>query len=60
MNNIDSNTGEIVMYQPDETIRQWVGGHPVFFSAAGGNSQKDFRHPYFGIPPQLNDALIHK
>jgi len=21
MNNIDSNTGEIVMYQPDETIR---------------------------------------
>jgi len=35
-----------------------VGGHPVFFSAAGGNSQYDFKHPYFGIPPQLNDALL--
>ena len=37
-----------------------VGGHPVFFSAAGGYSQYDFKHPFFGIPPKLNDALLKR
>ena len=36
MNNIDSNTGEIVMYQPDETIRLEVrmGEETVWLSQA--------------------------
>ena len=36
MNNIDSNTGEIVMYQPDETIRLEVRmeGETVWLSQA--------------------------
>ena len=37
-----------------------VGGHPVFFSAAGGYSEYDFKHPFFGIPPKLNDALLKR
>lgn len=50
---------EILEFFPAEFVCM-VGGHPVFFSAAGGNSQLDFRHPYFGIPPQLNDALLKR
>ena len=36
MNNIESNTGEIVMYQPDETIRLEVRmeGETVWLSQA--------------------------
>ena len=50
---------EILEIFPAEFVCM-VGGHPVFFSAAGGNSQLDFKHPYFGIPPQLNDALLKR
>jgi hypothetical protein len=35
-----------------------IGGHPVFFSAAGGCSQYGFQNHYFGIPTQQSDALL--
>lgn len=37
-----------------------VGGHLVFFSAAGGNSQCDFKHHYFGIPSQQRETLLKR
>lgn len=48
---------EILEIFPAEFVCM-VGGHPVFFSAAGGNSQYDFRHPYFRIPTEQSDALL--
>ena len=35
-----------------------IGGHPVFFSAAGGCSQYGFQNHYFGIPAQQSDAIL--
>ena len=38
MNNIESSTGEIVMYQPDETIRLEVRVDRVADTAADGRT----------------------
>ena len=67
MNNIDSNTGEIVMYQPDETIRLevrvendtvWLTQQQIadLFQSSRTNVVE---HVIFSMQNGFHDAKIH-